>query len=48
MNLILYSGYHDEIHTDEQQHAIVILWGYILYFDFKTFATKCEVKIVVL
>ena len=28
----------------------MILWslGYILYFDFKTFAPKCEVKIVVL
>jgi len=27
MNLIIYSGCHDIIHTDEQQHAIVILWG---------------------
>jgi hypothetical protein len=42
MNLILYSGCHDIINTDRQQHDIVIL-----YFDSKTFAPQCEVKIVV-
>jgi hypothetical protein len=38
MNLILYSGCYDIIHTDEQQHDIV--------FDSKTFASQCEVRIV--
>jgi hypothetical protein len=31
MNLILYSGCHDMIHTDEQQHDIVILEVYPVF-----------------
>jgi hypothetical protein len=32
MNLISYSGYHDIIHTDEQQHDIVILEVYPVFW----------------
>jgi hypothetical protein len=31
MNLILYSGCHDILHTDEQQHVIVILQVYPVF-----------------
>jgi hypothetical protein len=31
MNLILYSGCHDIIHTDEQQHDIVTLQVYPVF-----------------